>query len=357
VDLSKYRNSFNNRDYAYGKGKYADYYITTAKLANKKYELTILEDKDVIYKDEHIGLKQTKFEAFKWLLNYKADIFQTKKVVMVHYIEDRGYGNNGWTNDSNKDVLKHLNEYLANNTERRGSLPPLIPSNRSREYSIYNKYIDTIVYEYLFNSRTHRWLDEMVIGISADNKTGHESMNVLHYIGLRDIHKGIFSGKKIEEAITLLEQQSSEFGFVIDCLNRFNISKELVEVVTNDIDSEKAEDETYYSDGAIREYYGKRYERNPENRKKAIDFHGLNCTVCNFNFEYVYGDRGRDFIEVHHVKPLSTLDEEMIIDPQSDLVPICSNCHRMIHRRKDNVLTIEELKLLVSKNKNSYEVK
>ncbi|PGQ44865.1 HNH endonuclease, partial [Bacillus thuringiensis] len=76
-----------------------------------------------------------------------------------------------------------------------------------------------------------------------------------------------------------------------------------------------------------------KYERNIKNRKKAIEIHGLNCYACGFNFEEIYGERGKDFIEIHHIKPLSTLEEAIVIDPETDLVPLCANCHRMVHRR------------------------
>lgn len=102
-------------------------------------------------------------------------------------------------------------------------------------------------------------------------------------------------------------------------------------------------------EGTKRSYYVNKYERNIKNRTKAIEIHGLNCYACGFNFEEVYGERGKDFIEIHHVKPLSTLEEAVVIDPETDLVPLCANCHRMVHRRKDKVLTIEELKNLIIK--------
>ena len=181
--------------------------------------------------------------------------------------------------------------------------------NRSREYNLYEDSIrDRVVYESLFHARTRRWLDEHVIGLNPDESRGYQAMGILHFIGLKDKHKGIFKELSIDEAIHLLEQQHSDFDLVIQCLYRLNNqiekSQKLEEVITDDIDSEKAEEETYYKDGAIKEYYGKRYERNPENRKKAIEIHGLSCVVCGFNFEEVYGERGKDFIEVHHVKPL-----------------------------------------------------
>ncbi|WP_313891670.1 HNH endonuclease [Psychrobacillus sp.] len=114
-----------------------------------------------------------------------------------------------------------------------------------------------------------------------------------------------------------------------------------------DIDSEQSEEDEYYNDGATTFYYGKRYERNPKNRAKAIEIHGLNCKGCGFNFEQLYGERGKDFIEIHHIQPLSTIQKGVVINPEMDLVPLCANCHRMIHRRKDNVLTIKELKEII----------
>ncbi|WP_372491905.1 hypothetical protein [Priestia aryabhattai] len=53
--------------------------------------------------------------------------------------------------------------------------------------------------------------------------------------------------------------------------------------------------------------------------------------MCGFNFEEVYGERRKDFIGVHHVKPLSTLEEEVVINPEQYLVPVCAKCHRMMY--------------------------
>ncbi|XIH38680.1 hypothetical protein C1N68_14050 [Priestia aryabhattai] len=121
------------------------------------------------------------------------------------------------------------------------------------------------------------------------------------------------------------------------------------EVLIEGLESEEIELYEPRAEGNLVTYYGRRYERDPINRKRAIEFHGLSCKVCGFNFEEVYGERGKDFIEVHHIEPLSTLEKEAVIDPERDLIPVCANCHRMIHRRRDNVLTVEELKALLSK--------
>jgi hypothetical protein len=122
----------------------------------------------------------------------------------------------------------------------------------------------------------------------------------------------------------------------------------LIQTVKNDIDAEKSQEDFYYRDGKAIEYYGTRYERNPINRARAIEIHGTICKACGFDFEKVYGERGRGFIEVHHINPLFLIDKETDINPETDLVPVCSNCHRMIHRKKNTVITIEELKLLLN---------
>jgi len=97
------------------------------------------------------------------------------------------------------------------------------------------------------------------------------------------------------------------------------------------------------------EVYTTKYERNSQNRKQAIKIHGTKCMVCGFDFEKTYGDLGKDFIEVHHTKPLFSLEEEVKINPRTDLVCVCSNCHRMIHRKRDSIISIDELKKIINK--------
>lgn len=90
------------------------------------------------------------------------------------------------------------------------------------------------------------------------------------------------------------------------------------------------------------------YERKPILRVKAIKFHGLSCKVCGFDFEKTYGELGKNFIEVHHLVPLSTYNEAKVVNPEVDMTVLCSNCHRMIHRRRnENTISLNELKNLI----------
>lgn len=82
--------------------------------------------------------------------------------------------------------------------------------------------------------------------------------------------------------------------------------------------------------------------------RKAIEEEGtLKCEACGFDFEATYGDRGKSFIECHHVKPVSELKPgtKTSVD---DLVLLCSNCHRMVHVRRP-WLTIAQLKELIAR--------
>lgn len=101
-------------------------------------------------------------------------------------------------------------------------------------------------------------------------------------------------------------------------------------------------------------------ERNPmlvrEAKQKFKREHGgkLYCEICGFDFSVVYGDIGEDYIEIHHIKPISKMKEGERTN-LNDVAVICSNCHRIIHRKKP-WLTIEQVKKCLETTKNNkYE--
>jgi 5-methylcytosine-specific restriction enzyme A len=100
------------------------------------------------------------------------------------------------------------------------------------------------------------------------------------------------------------------------------------------------------------------FERNPIARKKCMDYYGVQCQVCDMNFENIYGEVGRDFIHIHHIVPLHELKQEYNVDPTKDLIPVCPNCHAMLHRKENGVyLSIEELRKRIFVNvKENYKI-
>ncbi|MFM8392807.1 MAG: HNH endonuclease, partial [Acidobacteriota bacterium] len=98
-----------------------------------------------------------------------------------------------------------------------------------------------------------------------------------------------------------------------------------------------------YVEGAKKQVLVNAYERDSRARSDCLKHYGYDCVVCGFNFESSYGERGKDYIHVHHLKPISLTDGQYELDPLQDLRPVCPNCHAMLHRGKQ-LLSIEELK-------------
>jgi len=91
------------------------------------------------------------------------------------------------------------------------------------------------------------------------------------------------------------------------------------------------------------------YERNNEARAICLEKYGYKCYICDFSFEQFYGKLGKNFIHVHHIKPISEIGGEYKINPIKDLVPVCPNCHAMLHR-KVPAIDVNGLKNIINKN-------
>ena len=87
-----------------------------------------------------------------------------------------------------------------------------------------------------------------------------------------------------------------------------------------------------FPEGAVERVLVNRYERNPRAREACIRYHGTRCTVCSLDFSERYGEIGNGFIHVHHVRPISGPGSKKRVNPRDDLVPVCPNCHAMLHR-------------------------
>ncbi len=78
----------------------------------------------------------------------------------------------------------------------------------------------------------------------------------------------------------------------------------------------------------------KQYERSRINRAACLEIHGTACRICGFDFGAQFGELGEGFIHVHHVIPVSEMGGSYSLDPGKDLLPVCPNCHAMLHRRR-----------------------
>ncbi len=81
--------------------------------------------------------------------------------------------------------------------------------------------------------------------------------------------------------------------------------------------------------------YHRVIERNHRLASAAKQIQGYVCKVCCFDFETIYGSLGREYIEAHHLVPISQLPLNQVMQrsPKDDFAVVCANCHRMIHRK------------------------
>lgn len=100
-------------------------------------------------------------------------------------------------------------------------------------------------------------------------------------------------------------------------------------------------------EGAMRRTMINSYERNRKARDICLQHHGYNCVICNISMEAKYGKLGKEGIHVHHLVELSSVSSDYIVDPIKDLVPVCPNCHYIIHRRQP-AYQIEEVARMMS---------
>jgi 5-methylcytosine-specific restriction enzyme A len=109
-----------------------------------------------------------------------------------------------------------------------------------------------------------------------------------------------------------------------------------------------------FPEGKLLTSVHQRKERNPKavHRKKERvlkETGRLLCEACDFDFAVQYGKLGHGFAECHHTIPVGQLTEG---HPTrlADLVIVCANCHRIIHRTNP-MLTVAQLRLIIKQNK------
>ncbi|MEL4418979.1 HNH endonuclease [Shewanella algae] len=114
---------------------------------------------------------------------------------------------------------------------------------------------------------------------------------------------------------------------------------------------ETVSDDVHIFEGVKKTVTVNKYERSSIARAKCIEANGCTCKICGFDFEKTYGDLGKGFIHVHHIVPIHTIGETYKINYETDLIPVCPNCHAMLHKKfEDSFATIDELRAIINKS-------
>lgn len=181
-----------------------------------------------------------------------------------------------------------------------------------------------ILKAYLCESKSHRWIQENIMKLPTPlNGGGYKAMEVLHSYSIKGDKKGL--------------------------LSEFNVTSENIFGLLNELSSDALSNSPIYIEGALTSKFVNAYERNPKARMKCLEHYGTQCAACNFDFEKTYGEAGKGYIEVHHVLPLTSLKKEYVVNPVQDLIPLCANCHAIVHR-KNPIFTLTEIKDMLENN-------
>jgi 5-methylcytosine-specific restriction protein A len=150
----------------------------------------------------------------------------------------------------------------------------------------------------------------------------------------------------------LLSEVTSEA--IAEQLNllRQNKKVKLFDPGTTGQNDEKTRPGGKYYEGDRRDVMLQITERDTTARLRCLEHYGFTCQVCDFDFEATYGEIGQDFIHVHHIELLANKTGRHEVDPLNDLIPVCPNCHGMLHTSSPP-LTVKQLRFIIEKQKSN----
>lgn len=179
-----------------------------------------------------------------------------------------------------------------------------------------HRFGPSIVYDVVFEGR--RYPPKAIVGLAAARFNGSA-------LGPDD-----FNGGEKSKCFRILRR----LGFTIELK------------ATGKLFPEELDDAREHLEGSLSRIVVNRYERDPIARLKCIAHFGTTCQICRFDFNAAFGEIGTGFIHVHHLRPLSEIKMGYVVDPKSDLCPVCPNCHAMLHRRNPP-FTVDELRSII----------
>jgi|JI9StandDraft_2_1071091.scaffolds.fasta_scaffold31231_2 putative restriction endonuclease len=171
------------------------------------------------------------------------------------------------------------------------------------------------------------WRDQVrstIYANSEDSNIGKERKTGNNIFYRRKVYKSVFWG------LNDFTPDSSKFPMPVDEAGFPEGRKKFILHTIRERDSQVIKD--------AKEAFKKKHNRE------------LFCEVCGFNFENIYGKHGKDYIEGHHSKPISKM-KKGDVTKISDIIMVCSNCHRMLHRKRPWI-TKDKLKSLLKQKSN-----
>lgn len=198
----------------------------------------------------------------------------------------------------------------------------IIAAMRAYDEGVRHQFSESRLYDVVFEGRSYP--PKAIVGIAASNMTGVE------------FSPEDFSGGIKSKCVKLLTDQ----GFQIVEKNLGN-EQPAISIFPDELPLQ-----SIFTEGTATQVTVNRYERDRKARQAALAWHGCLCKVCGIDMMRVYGEIAKGFIHIHHLIPLSDIKDNYSLDPKKDLIPVCPNCHAMLHRRNPP-FSPEELKSII----------
>jgi predicted HNH restriction endonuclease len=189
--------------------------------------------------------------------------------------------------------------------------------------------------------------DLTILNSRRDNKFSQKVRNLKSHNTLEELGLAKYEKKKYKitkQGITTLNDNKDSLLYLIG--NNFD-SKNSLEALANLTDYRKEmkifDEDLFFDEGRIEYTLSKKIKRSSKLRKSAIEYYintkgNISCDICSFDFENTYGEPAKGYIEMHHIKPIYMYEDgniQQTIDAAiENLLPVCANCHRIIHRTR-----------------------
>lgn len=232
------------------------------------------------------------------------------------------------------EMLRYV--YIANLESKRKSNPESIADFTEKELADFIRQYADANFKGIYEELDHNYYDRISsqIPLNQEMKAANEAAD-LKYSSHLKLYSAFLESKHFKQL----------FKRRIAGANEQTPTAAQTTTASSAPSVPKKPKEREITEGEKKHVEFERAHRNPILRQTCLDKYGYQCQCCGMDFASLYGDElGANFIEVHHLQMISTYDENRPEDYVENLVPLCSNCHSMIHHGKNGPLSLRELR-------------
>lgn len=315
------------------------YFDSTIRISRRKEDINIICC-EIAWMEKYAGPEDNVSSGGEWV---KKNGFGHEE---INFLPDGDYYK-GFVQSSNRKIkLERINPFINDNAEYLDDVLVVWCAKRPNgKRTIVGYYKKARVYRTIQSRDSNKYEGYYFVAKTSDSKLLAVNDRNFDFDSQR---KGNFGEANIWYGDALESRKQ------IDRIKEYVQSLEDISNIVED-DSESLE----VIEGKQGEIFVSRRERNPEARRKCIEYYGYTCQVCGVKLEDIYGPVAENYIHVHHLQFISDTDGEHTINPIKDLITVCPNCHAMLHSTRLNgrYLRVDELKNEIAKaTKPKYDI-